>query len=317
MEIRGLSVSFRIGGQYFAAVDDLDLDIPEGETLAVMGESGCGKSSLAHSIIGLHDPSRTRVEGYIGYRGQNLLTLCEAELNKIRGGHIGMVFQDPASALNPLMRIGEQIAEPLMYHTSLTKTEREGRAAQLLRDVDMPRPEQTYWQYPHELSGGMCQRAVIASALVCRPALLIADEPTTALDVTVQARILELLRDIDASILLITHDPGVVAETADRVAVMYAGQIVETAPCAEIFANPLHPYTRSLLSAMPRGQDRLYVIPGAVPSLENMPRTGCRFGRRIARMPEDCHDDAPALREVSPGHYVRCSCHAVFELCHC
>ncbi|MCL2853145.1 MAG: ABC transporter ATP-binding protein [Defluviitaleaceae bacterium] len=321
LEIRNMRTSFRAGGQYFAAVDNVSVDIYKNETLAVVGESGSGKSSMALSVTRLHNPAYTRVEGSILYQGKNLTSLPEAELNKVRGGHIGMIFQDPQSALNPLVKVGLQIEESLVYHTDMSRAERRNHALDLLRGVGMPRPELTYGQFPHELSGGMRQRAMIASALSCSPALVIADEPTTALDVTIQAQILDLMRSLQAatqtSILLITHDLGVVAEMADRVAVMYAGQLVELASCSEIFNNPLHPYTRSLLSSIPsleNSSERLHVIRGIVPSLKDLPRTGCRFSRRIPWMPPDSHQDEPELREAAPGHYVMCSCYETFEL---
>ena len=321
LEIRNLRTSFRVGGNYYAAVDSVSLDIYKSETFAVVGESGSGKSSMALSITRLHNPAYTRVEGSVVYLGRNLVDLPEAELNKVRGGHIGMIFQDPQSALNPLLKIGPQIEESLVYHTALSRSERRARALELLSGVGMPCPELTYGLFPHELSGGMRQRAMIATALVCWPTLVIADEPTTALDVTIQAQILDLMRRLQAetetSIMLITHDLGVVAEMADRVAVMYAGQIVELASCADLFKNPLHPYTRSLLSSIPSldtGRDRLHVIQGTVPSLENLPRVGCRFADRIPWMPPSSHDEEPELREAAPGHYVMCSCHETFEL---
>jgi len=320
IEVRNLSTSFRINGQYFAAVDDVSLDIYRGETLAIVGESGSGKSSLALSLTRLIDPAYARIEGYVGYMGSNLTDISEAELNQVRGRHIGMIFQDPLSALNPLMRVGQQVEEGLVYHTGLTKDQRRARALELLADVGLTQPRLTYTQFPYELSGGMRQRVMIAMALCCRPSLIIADEPTTALDVTIQAQILDLLRSLQAnsgaSVLLITHDLGVVAEMADRVAVMYAGQIVELAACADIFTKPRHPYTCSLLASNPgldAGQDRLHVIQGIVPSLANLPRSGCRFSRRLPRSPKLAHDEVPTLSEAAPGHYVMCSCHKTFD----
>ena len=231
-----------------------------------------------------------------------------------------MIFQDPLASLNPLHRIGEQIEEALIYHTNMTKEEREKRVLELLDQVGIENPKRTARQFPHELSGGMRQRVIIAIALSCNPNILIADEPTTALDVTIQAQILGLLdklrREIDAGIILITHDLGVVAQTADRVAVMYAGQIVEIAEAVELFKNPLHPYTRSLLNSVPQDDSvgkELHVIQGMVPSLKNMPHTGCRFAPRIPWIPAEEHEADPELHEVKPGHFVRCTCYKNFR----
>ena len=231
LEIENLRTSFSIKGKYYAAVDDVSLKIHENEVLAIVGESGCGKSALALSIIGLHDARVTKLEGQINFKGQNLLNLSRARLNKIRGKDMGMIFQDPMTALNPLSTIGSQITEPMKYHLKLSPADMKKRTLELLRRVGIKNENRVYSQYPHELSGGMRQRVVIAIALACDPILLIADEPTTALDVTIQAQIMDLMKELQAQmksgIVLITHDLGVVAEMADRVAVMYAGQIVE------------------------------------------------------------------------------------------
>jgi len=319
LSIEDLQISFKIDDEYHAAVDGIDLTIMKDETFAIVGESGCGKSTIALSLLRLHDMSYTKIEGIIDFNGTDLVELSEKELEKIRGKEIGMIFQDPLSALNPLHRIGRQLEESLMYHTNLTATERKDKAMKLLKDVGIPNPDITYDSFPHELSGGMRQRIVIAIALSCEPALLIADEPTTALDVTIQAQILDLMRSLKenmhSSIILITHDLGVVAEMADRVAVMYAGQIVELATVEELFKNPLHPYTRSLFSSIPSQDDvseRLNTIQGAVPTLANLPREGCRFAPRIPWIGEAHHEKHPVLREVSPGHLVRCTCHKTF-----
>ena len=315
-EIRDLHTGFRIHDEYFDAVDGVSVNLYPDEVLAIVGESGCGKSTLATSIMGLHDPAYTRMSGEILFNGKNLLELDEDAYNKIRGGEIAMIFQDPLSALNPLQRIGDQIAEGLLYHTALNADQRRARVLELLDKVGIVNPERTYRQFPHELSGGMRQRVMIAMALACKPRLLIADEPTTALDVTIQAQILDLILDLQretqAGIILITHDLGVVAQTADRVAVMYAGQIVEIASADELFANPLHPYTRSLLHSIPQADGdedaELHVIEGMVPSLRNLPRTGCRFAPRIPHIPAEAHEADPQLHEVKPGHLVRCTC---------
>ena len=238
IEINNLITSFRIKDEYFPAVDNVSLKLGRNEILAIVGESGCGKSTLATSIIGLHNPNNTKLEGEINFEGRNLLKIGEEEYNKIRGNKIGMIFQDPLSALNPLMRIGDQIEEGMIYHTKLSKKEREERVLELLNHVGIKNAERIARQFPHELSGGMRQRVIIAIALSCKPEVIIADEPTTALDVTIQAQILDLLKtlqsEINAGIILITHDLGVVAEMADRVAVMYAGEIVEIANVKEL-----------------------------------------------------------------------------------
>lgn len=315
-EVENLHTGFRIRDDYYDAVDNVSINLYPDEVLAIVGESGCGKSTLATTIMGLHDFNYTRVSGNVNFEGRNILELSEDDYNEIRGGQIGMIFQDPLSALNPLQRIGEQIEEALIYHTKLDSNGRKERALELLEKVGIDNPKRTYRQFPHELSGGMRQRVVIAIALSCKPKILIADEPTTALDVTIQAQILDLILDLQnemkAGIILITHDLGVVAQVADRVAVMYAGEIVELANCKELFSNPLHPYTRSLLNSIPQmdqedGED-LHVIKGMVPSLKNLPRKGCRFAPRIPHIKESEHEENPTLHEVSTEHYVRCTC---------
>lgn len=320
LNVKNLTISFKLGQEYHDAVDEISFTVNENETFAIVGESGCGKSATAMSIMCLHNESYTKVDGEINFGGRNLLTLSEKELNQVRGNNIGMVFQDPLSSLNPLLKIGFQIEESLMYHTQKNKEERTARAMELLNSVGIEHPEIAYDQFPHELSGGMRQRVIIAIALSCNPSLLIADEPTTALDVTIQAQILDLLRKLQRenkmSTILITHDLGVVAEMADRVAVMYAGQIVETATCNELFKNPLHPYTQSLLYSIPssEGTDiRLYTIKGNVPSLKNLPRKGCRFSPRIPWIDAAAHEEYPEIREVLPGHFVRCTCYKDFS----
>ncbi|MDR0272102.1 MAG: ABC transporter ATP-binding protein [Clostridiales bacterium] len=313
LKIKNLRTSFKIDGKFYAAADGISFDVGKNEILAIVGESGSGKSAAALSITRLHNKKSTRIEGEIIFNGTDLLSVSEKELLKIRGKHIGMIFQDPLTALNPLMRIGAQIEEPLIYHTNFNSEERKSRVLELLEAVGMtPR---AYKQFPHELSGGMRQRAMIAVALSCDPALVIADEPTTALDVTIQAQILELLSELQkkmqTSIILITHDLGVVSEIADKVAVMYAGQIVETATVDRLFTNPRHPYTRALLAAIPSmssNERRFFTIPGAVPTLREMPRTGCRFSRRMPH--EARHETEPTFHEVEPDHQVLCICHS-------
>ncbi|MBF0776434.1 dipeptide/oligopeptide/nickel ABC transporter ATP-binding protein [Streptococcus azizii] len=319
LEINDLHVGFRIGDEFYDAVDGVSIDLQKNEILAIVGESGCGKSTLATTIMGLHNPLNTNIKGKIQYKDKELVGMSETDYNKIRGNDIGMIFQDPLASLNPLMTIGAQIDEALYYHTSMTAEERTERVLELLEQVGIPNPKRTFKQYPHELSGGMRQRIVIAIALSCKPPIIIADEPTTALDVTIQAQILDLLNDIQAEtgsgIILITHDLGVVAETADRVAVMYGGQFVEVAPVEELFTNPRHPYTRSLLKSNPQSSDEggdLHVINGVVPPLTKMPRTGCRFAPRIPWIGADAHEVNPTMHEVSAGHFVRCTCHETF-----
>lgn len=324
LEINHLETAFRINDQYYNAVDDVSLTLEKNEILAIVGESGSGKSTLATSIVGLHDPLNTRITGEALYKDLNLLNLNEQLYNRIRGNDIGMIFQDPLGSLNPLMTIHDQIAEALIYHTKLDSEARTNRVLELLEQVGIPNPKRVMKLYPHELSGGMRQRVVIAIALSCKPPIIIADEPTTALDVTIQAQILDLLKDLQeemgTGIILITHDLGVVAEMADRVAVMYAGEIVEQATALELFENPIHPYTRSLLNSIPQSSDELedenkelHVIQGTVPSLPKLPRKGCRFAPRIPWIPAEAHEEDPILHEVAPNHFVRCTCYKHFH----
>lgn len=319
-EVRNLHTAFRIKDTYYDAIENVNLSLYSNEVLAIVGESGCGKSTLATTIMGLHDFNYTKVSGEVIFEDKNLLTLDQDEYNKVRGGKIGMIFQDPLSALNPLQRIGEQIEEALTYHTKFSKEEKKARVLELLEKVGIENPSRVYRQFPHQLSGGMRQRVMIAMALSCKPKMIIADEPTTALDVTIQAQILDLLTDlqneIKAGIILITHDLGVVAQMADRVAVMYAGQVVELADSMELFNNPLHPYTKSLLNSIPQidveDEKDLHVIQGMVPSLKNLPRQGCRFAPRIPHIAESSHEEDPQMHEVIPGHFVRCTCYKDF-----
>lgn len=320
LDVVNLHTGFRLKDEYYDAVDDVSFTLKKNEILAIVGESGCGKSTLATTIMGLHDADNTRVTGEIIYKDLNLTTFNEQLYNKVRGNDIGMIFQDPLSALNPLMRIEEQIKESLTYHTDLNKEQKQARAIELLIQVGIPNPERVGKQYPHELSGGMRQRVIIAIAIACKPSIIIADEPTTALDVTIQAQILDLLKDLQeetgAGIILITHDLGVVAEMADRVAVMYAGQFVEVASAEELFTNPKHPYTRSLLQSIPQensDDSQLHVIEGVVPSLSKLPRQGCRFAPRIPWIAPTAHEDSPELHEVAEGHLVRCTCYQHFH----
>lgn len=320
LELKNLKTSFRIKDDYYAAVDDVSLSVNKNEVLAIVGESGCGKSALAFSIMGLHDSNQAKIEGNILFKENDIATIKPGKLNKLRGNEMAMIFQDPLTALNPLMAIGDQIAETLVLHKNLSKNRRKEKVIELLNKVGIPTPERTFNQFPHELSGGMRQRVVIAIAIANEPEILIADEPTTALDVTIQSQILDLINelkeDMQAGIVLITHDLGVVAETADRIAVMYAGQIVEIADVDTLFGNPLHPYTKSLLNSVPNAatkQSKLHVIQGIVPSLQNLPRGGCRFSPRIPWIDSSAHEEHPELHEVDPGHYVRCTCYKQFS----
>ncbi len=320
LSLKELRTSFKVVDTFYAAVDGVSLDVYEGEFLAIVGESGCGKSALALSVMGLH-PDNVKIEGEINYKGENILNYTEEQMQKIRGFDFGMMFQEPLTALNPLMKIGKQIEEGLEIHSDLSKSERHKRVISLLEDVGINEPETMAKRYPHELSGGMRQRIVIAIALANNPSVIIADEPTTALDVTIQSQILDLMNELltkrKSATILITHDLGVVSEVADRVAVMYAGQIVEVGTADDVFSNPLHPYTKSLLNSLPSNvaeKEDLFVIEGIVPSLNNIDREGCRFAERIPRNVASWHEANPQLREVEPGHFVRCTCYKYFEI---
>jgi peptide/nickel transport system ATP-binding protein len=316
LEIDGLKTHFFTRDGVVRAVDGVSFVVYPGETLAVVGESGCGKSVTSLSVLRLiASPPGRVVGGRIRFQGRDLLALPEREMRKLRGNDISMIFQEPMTSLNPVLTIGRQIAEALTLHRGLARAEALGRAIEMLRLVDIPEPERRVTEYPHQLSGGMRQRVMIAMALACDPRLLIADEPTTALDVTIQAQILDLMRALKdktgAAIVLITHDLGVVAEMAQRVVVMYAGRKVEEAPVESLFARPRHPYTRGLLSSIPRlgdaaaGRRRLAEIPGLVPSLRE-PVAGCLFAPRCAYATERCRREYPPLEEKGGGHSVAC-----------
>ena len=312
LRIEDLQTHFRTDDALVRAVDGVSYDVRAGETLAVVGESGSGKSVTALSILRLiPEPPGRIVGGRVVFRGRNLLELGAAEMRKIRGKEISMIFQEPMTSLNPVYTCGEQIMETLVLHERIDRRAARVRAMEMLRLVGIPAAEQRVDEYPHQMSGGMRQRVMIAMALACRPAILIADEPTTALDVTIQAQILELLkrlqRELSMAVILITHDLGVVAETADRVAVMYAGQVVEYCDLRTAFRQPLHPYTAGLQASLPKlgvAQDRLRVIPGNVPNPARFPQ-GCRFHPRCPVAQERCLRD-PVLRELTPGHMTRC-----------
>ena len=316
LEIKGLKTHFSTDEGVVHAVDGVDLDISNGETLGVVGESGSGKSVTAMTVMRLlaMPPARI-VAGTIRWRGVDLLKLGLPAMRAIRAKEIAMVFQEPMTSLNPVYTIGDQIAEVVRLHEGLSRRAARSRAIEMLRMVHISRPERRVDDYPHQFSGGMRQRAMIAMALSCRPALLIADEPTTALDVTIQAQILELIADLKSelgmAVMLITHAMGVIAESAQRVVVMYAGQVVEDAPVGALFSEPLHPYTRGLIRSIPRvdiaavRKTRLDAIEGTVPSLLD-PKPGCRFASRCRYARDECTAATPVLREIRPGHRVAC-----------
>ena len=311
LEVRGLRTTFAVEGRELAAVDGVNVDLEPGRTLAIVGESGCGKSATALSIMGLIAPPG-RVQGAIVFEGADLTALSPAEMRELRGNRLSMIFQEPMTSLNPAFTIGDQIDEVLLRHRSVSRDEARDRTIELLRQVHVPSPESRYSDYPHRLSGGMRQRVMIAMALACRPKLLIADEPTTALDVTIQAQILDLMRGLreetGAAIILITHDLGVVAEIADEVAVMYAGRIVERAGVARLFAEPQHPYTVGLLGSIPRldlDQARLPAIEGLVPNPLD-PIAGCRFHPRCPFAIPRCRAEVPPLAAVVERHASAC-----------
>ncbi|HJQ67621.1 MAG TPA: ABC transporter ATP-binding protein [Blastocatellia bacterium] len=312
LEVSDLRVYFHTADGALKAVDGVSFHINPGETLGLVGESGCGKSVTAFSILQLLTSPPARYEGgEIRFRGEDLLTLSEREMRRVRGSLISMIFQEPMSSLNPILTVGSQITEAVLAHQKKAKSEARQIAIEMLRRVGIPSPENRFNDYPHQMSGGMKQRAMIAMALACRPQLLIADEPTTALDVTIQAQILDLLGELqsefDMAVLLITHDLGVVAETCDRVAVMYAGKIAEYAPVVELFERPKHPYTHGLFRSLPTLGDKkdvLSVIPGSVPSPIDFP-SGCRFRTRCSLAQEVCKEE-PALREIMPDHFAAC-----------
>jgi peptide/nickel transport system ATP-binding protein len=317
LDVKNLQTVFFTNSGLFKAVDDVSFSVRRGETLAIVGESGCGKSVTALSVMRLvPDPPGRIVGGSIMLEGTDLLDIGEAEMRQIRGNRISMIFQEPMTSLNPVMRIGDQITEVLRLHQTMSAKEAWKQAVDMLRLVRIPEPERRAQEYPHQLSGGMRQRAMIAMALACRPALLIADEPTTALDVTIQAQILALIVDLQkrlgTGLVLITHDLGVVAQTAQRVIVMYAGKKVEEASVEALFENPRHPYTRGLMASMPavislgaQSDVRLTEIPGMVPSLTNLP-VGCAFAPRCPLAIDRCRAEFPPLEEFGGDHLAAC-----------
>jgi len=313
LEVRDLRTCFDVDGGEFRAVDGVSFAIEPGRTLGIVGESGCGKTVTALSILGLIPmPPGRNAGGQILFEGVDLLKLRPAELRERRGNQISMIFQEPMTSLNPAFTIGDQISEGILRHRRVTKQEAKEHAIEMLRRVHIPSPERRYDEYPHKLSGGMRQRVMIAMALACDPKLLIADEPTTALDVTIQAQILELMRQLrdetNAAIVVITHDLGVIAEIAHEVMVMYAGKVVERSEVLTLFQNPQHPYTIGLLGSIPKlstEQPRLATIEGTVPNPLAMPR-GCRFHPRCPFAVAQCHAEEPPLRQIRPGQYAAC-----------
>jgi len=315
LTIQDLQTHFFTGEGVVRAVDGVTLSVRPGETLGLVGESGCGKTVTALSILRLiPTPPGRIVGGTICFEGRDLLRLPEEEMRSIRGCAISMIFQEPMTSLNPVFTVGEQVAEGIRHHQKVSRREAWDRAVEVLRRVKIPDPARRAYEYPHQLSGGLRQRVMIAMALALGPRLLIADEPTTALDVTIQAQIVDLLmglqEEMQMAVILITHDLGVIAETADRVVVMYAGRVVEEASAEQLFETPLHPYTQGLLESLPKLETgkrhrRLTAIPGLIPNLLDLP-TGCKFAPRCPKVIGDCWPTEPELREIRPGHWARC-----------
>ena len=311
LEVKSLTVSFHTEKGVILPVNDVSLSVPAGKIVGVVGESGCGKSMTARAIMGLLRFPGKVTGGEIFLCGREITRLPEKERRQLRGSEISVIFQEPMTSLNPVVKVGRQVAEAVRLHTHCTRGEAKQKTLNIFREVEIPEPEIRYDCYPHQLSGGLRQRVMIAMAMICRPKLLIADEPTTALDVTVEAQILKLLerlRDGGTSVLIISHNLGVIARVCDLVYVMYAGRIVEHAETKTIFARPLHPYTQGLFSAVSSlraGGERLKTIPGVVPNLLRLPK-GCSFSLRCEKCGADCENNVPELREAEPGHCVRC-----------
>ena len=313
LEINHLHTAFRIKDDYYNAVDDVSFTLEKNEILAIVGESGSGKSTLATTIVGLHNKANTRISGEVVYQDLNLIDLNETLYNRIRGNDIGMIFQDPLGALNPLMTVSDQIEEALIHHTKMDSAARKARVLELLDQVGIPKPQRVARQYPHELSGGMRQRVMIACAMVTHPQLLIADEPTTALDVTIQAQIIALMEELQEklgmSIIIITHDLGVVADMADEIIVMYAGEIVERGTARDIFYHQQHPYTWALLQSVPRIDDEdktiLNTIEGNIPDMIYPPK-GCSFCTRCPYAMKICEEEKPKVTHITDEHSVAC-----------
>ncbi|MFV2050324.1 ABC transporter ATP-binding protein [Metabacillus sp. YM-086] len=314
LEVKDLEVRFKKDRKFVSTINGVSFNVMPGETVGIVGESGCGKSVTSLSVMGLlpKEYSQLGENSSIEFNGKKINGMSDLDYQRIRGNEIAMIFQDPMSSLNPVLTIGYQMVEMIRNHTDLNKKQANARAAEMLEKVGISRANQILNEYPHQLSGGMRQRVMIAMALSCNPKLLIADEPTTALDVTIQAQILDLMRtlqkEFNTAIMLITHDLGVVAEVCDRVIVMYAGRVVEEATVAEIFNNPKHPYTKGLLESIPSlsdEKDRLHAIPGSVPLPEEMP-AGCRFAPRCAHATESCYQLIPPRLKISNNQYISC-----------
>ena len=312
LKVSNLKTHFFVEKGTVKAVDGVNFEIEAGKTLGIVGESGCGKSMTSMSIMQLVGKPGKIVDGAVEFKGEDLLKKTDAEMRMIRGNHVSMIFQEPMTSLNPVLRVGEQIGEVLILHQNMTKEQAHARSVEMLDLVGIPRAEEVVNDYPHQLSGGMRQRVMIAMALACDPSLLIADEPTTALDVTIQAQILKLMNDLktklNTAIMLITHDLGVVAQMADHVIVMYSGKVVEDADVNTVFEEPLHPYTLGLLNSIPKldqGDQRLESIEGSVPNPLYLPN-GCYFHPRCKLATDECKKNQPELKEVAPGHKVAC-----------
>ena len=313
LEVKELKTTFSSEKGPVTAVDGVTFHVDYGETVGIVGESGCGKSVTAESIMRLLNEKTTKYDGEITFKGQNILSLSNEKMLEIRGNEISMIFQDAMTSLNPVYTIGDQIAEAIVIHQKLRKKESLDKAIEMLRLTGIPSPEKRIYEYPHEISGGMRQRVMISMALSCKPNLLIADEPTTALDVTIQAQILDVInqlkKELNMGVIMITHDLGVVAEVCTRVVVMYLGQVIEEADVDTLFHRPLHPYTRGLLKSIPKidgdRTKKLHTIKGIVPSLDDIPK-GCRFAPRCNLATEKCLNESPILEKVDPGQKVRC-----------
>ena len=311
LDVRNLSVGFSSFGESVGIVDDISFDIERGETVGVVGESGCGKSMTALAVMRLIKTPPGVITGEIGLNGRDLLKLSEPEMRAVRGNEVSMIFQEPMTSLNPVITVGNQLMEVFRFHRGMSKAAAREKSIEMLRMVNIALPEQRIDEYPHQLSGGMRQRVMIAMALSCDPKLLIADEPTTALDVTIQAQILDLMkklgRELGTSIMLITHDLGVVSEVCSRAVIIYCGQIVEEGSSVDLFTKPLHPYTQGLLASLPKSgsTEKLYVIPGTVPSPKDFPR-GCVFHPRCSHTMPKCIAERPVFQSASASHRVRC-----------
>ena len=311
LRLENLSIDYKVKDGYLSAVKNVNFEINRGEVFAVVGESGCGKSTVAHSIMNLLPGGNEEISGKIIFKGRDLRQCSEKDMEKIRGKEIGMIFQNPLDSLNPVYTVGDQVAEAILLD-KVDKVEAWNRVVKLFKDVKMPDAEERVKSFPHELSGGMRQRVMIAMMLSRNPELLIADEPTTALDVTIEAQILEIMKELkekyDTAIMLITHNFGLVAEIADRVGIMYAGEMIETGDVFEIFEHPTHPYTRLLMQALPsktKAEGRLQTIKGSVPRITEK-KPGCRFANRCNYATDRCRSEEPQLKEISPGHFVSC-----------